>query len=605
MSKIISSLLTFVLISILFLTSCQTKDSTIKKVENGLLPVVLIEGEPSFKLEDRMKYYKVPGISIAVIKDYKLEWTKQYGVMDSEIKNPVTDSTVFNIGSLSKGVAALTVLGLAEEGKIDINKDVNAQLKSWKIPENEFTKKAIVTPLLLMNHSGGAMFSPPFSYLPENLPTLLQVLKGDSLARSRSVVIDKIPGTEFQYSNVGFSILQQLTIDTEQKSFPEITNEKIFQPLDMNNSTFQQPLPANFLKHASAGHKIDGIPLEVKRYVYPHMAAGGLWTTTEDYAKYVTELQKSYLGKSNKIISQKLAKEMLSPHVSKQYGLGVFMREIDGEINYFGHMGDNRGFFAGYISHLTDGHGAIVFTNSQNGSRLIREITNGIAKVYDWKGYLPKEYKLVDIDYKMLDNYVGRYRLGSDNSFEITKENGNLFINRFDTAQLYFIGEEKFVTKYRKGYLQFKSDTNQNISSGEYHFADELGRFLFEPQKCYKMKNSEKLPLELLEEGKISESIKLYRKIKKENPKDLAISENRFNHLGYKYMGQKKYEQAVAILKLNIEFYPESANCYDSLAEAFLKNGNKKLAIKNYKKSLELNPNNNNAKTMLNKLIPH
>ena len=602
MPKIISSLLSFALVSILFLTSCQTKNSTIKKVENGLLPVVLIEGEPSLKIEDRMKYYKVPGISIAVIKDFKLEWSKQYGVLDSEIKNPVTDSTVFNIGSLSKGVAALTVLRLAEEGKIDINKDVNTQLKSWKIPENEFTKKAIVTPLLLMNHSGGAMFSPPFSYLPENLPTILQVLKGESPARFQPVVIDKIPGTVFQYSNAGFSILQQLTIDVEKKSYPEITAEKIFQPLEMKNSTFQQPLPPDILRHASAGHKVDGVPLEVKRYVYPHMAAGGLWTTTEDYAKYVIELQKSYLDKSNKIISQELAKEMLSPHVSKQYGLGVFMREIDGEINYFGHMGDNRGFFAGYISHLTEGYGAIVFTNSQNGSRLIREITNGIAKVYDWKGYLPQEYILVDIDDKMLNNYVGRYKLGSDNSFEITKENSNLFINRFDTAQLYFVGEGKFVTKFRKGYLQFKSDTHQTTSSVEYHFSDELGRFLFEPQICFKMEDNEKLPIELLEEGKISEAVKLYHKIKKENPTDLSISENRFNRLGYNYLGQKKYEQAVAILKLNVEFYPESANCYDSLGEVYMKIGNNQLAIKNYRKSLQLNPNNTNAKNMLNKL---
>jgi len=150
--------------------------------------------------------------------------------------------------------------------------------------------------------------------------------------------------------------------------------------------------------------------------------------------------------------------------------------------------------------------------------------------------------------------------------------------------------------------LQFKSDVNQNSSSGEYHFSDELGRFLFDPQICYKMNNDEKLPIELLEEGNISESVKLYRKIKKDNPADLALSENRFNQLGYNYMGQKKYEQAIAILKLNVEFHPESANCYDSLGEAYMKSGNRKLAIKNYKKSLLLNPNNTNAKNMLNEL---
>jgi CubicO group peptidase (beta-lactamase class C family) len=106
-------------------TLSQSKDSLIAKVENGLLPVVLIEGEAPFNLQERMDYYKVPGISITVIKDYKIEWTKQYGVMDSEIQNPVTDKTLFSVGSLSKGVAALTVLSLVQEGKIDLNGDIN------------------------------------------------------------------------------------------------------------------------------------------------------------------------------------------------------------------------------------------------------------------------------------------------------------------------------------------------------------------------------------------------------------------------------------------------------------------------------------------------
>ena len=57
------------------------------------------------------------------------------------------------------------------------------------------------------------------------------------------MVIDRIPGTEYLYSNAGYSILQQLAVDVEEKSFPEIVRERIFQPLEMDNTTFQQPLP--------------------------------------------------------------------------------------------------------------------------------------------------------------------------------------------------------------------------------------------------------------------------------------------------------------------------------------------------------------------------
>jgi CubicO group peptidase (beta-lactamase class C family) len=91
----------------------------------------------------------------------------------------------------------------------------------------------------------------------------------------------------------------------------------------MKQTTFKQPLPETLLSNASAGHNQNGSVFPFKRYYFPNMAAGGLWTTTKDYAKFVIELQKSFLGESNKIISQTLTKEMLSPHVSKQYGLGV------------------------------------------------------------------------------------------------------------------------------------------------------------------------------------------------------------------------------------------------------------------------------------------
>ena len=278
------------------------------------------------------------------------------------------------------------------------------------------------------------------------------------------------------------------------------------------------------------------------------------------------------------------------------------MREMYGEINYFGHLGDSRGFFAGFASHITDGYGAVVFTNSQNGVNLIREITNGIAKVYNWKLYLPEEYKVVAIDDNIVDQFCGRFSIGSDNYFEVKKEQNKLFLNQFDNAQLYHVGNQKFVTKFRLGYLQFNLDSDQNISSAVYYFSDELGRFLNEPDTCYKMNPGEKLPIELLEEGQIEEALSLYRKIKQDNPLDFYVSENRFNRLGYSYMGKNMFKEAITILKMNVEFYPESANCYDSLAEAYMRNGENELAIIYYKKALKLNPNNQNAVVMLKKL---
>jgi tetratricopeptide (TPR) repeat protein len=110
------------------------------------------------------------------------------------------------------------------------------------------------------------------------------------------------------------------------------------------------------------------------------------------------------------------------------------------------------------------------------------------------------------------------------------------------------------------------------------------------------------VPFELMLVGKTSDAIDGYRKIKKEKPGHVTVSEDRLNALGYALLRQKKLPESIALFKLNVEFYPNAWNVYDSLAEAYMTNGDKDLAIANYKKSLEINPANSNAAEMLKKL---
>lgn len=96
-----------------FLVSCSTTPEAVvapdytKMVETSLSHPVYIEGDSTWTIEERMKHYGVPGVSIAVIKDYKIEWIKSYGIIDKESKSPVTDQTLFQAGSISKPVAAM------------------------------------------------------------------------------------------------------------------------------------------------------------------------------------------------------------------------------------------------------------------------------------------------------------------------------------------------------------------------------------------------------------------------------------------------------------------------------------------------------------------
>jgi len=593
----------FLLVVLVGCESLNTIASQIQRVENGLLPPVLIKGEPAWTLQERMEHYKVPGISIAVIKDFRIDWVKHYGVIDNKTQEPVTDNTLFGVGSCSKTVTAMAVLKKAEEGRIILDGNINDQLVSWKLPVNEFTQRTAATPRLLLNHTAGVISTPGYGYEADNAPTLIQILNGEKPAQNQPAQVNVDPGTIFRYSNLGISILQQLLIDVENKPFPEIMKQIVFDSLGMSQSTFKQPLPAQWEQYAATGHRSDGTPNSGKRLIYPDMAAASLWTTVEDFARFVIELQLSFHGRSNKVLSAEMVDTMLTPFVAEKYGLGTGVW-TEGAETYFSHFGDIRGFFSGYVAHKTKGYGAVILSNSSNGLNLEREILKSIAKVYEWKGYLPKEFEIVDIDSELLKTYSGRYLIGSDNVLTLSMEDSRLYMQttEIEKTELFPISHNKFVAKERKGDLTFLKDSSGVVIEAVHHFADQLGRLSESANISKRLQDDYKIPFELLEEGRLEEAIDGYRRIKQNNPNDFYVSEQRLNGLGYELLFRQKYTEAIGIFRVNIALYPNSANCYDSMGEAYLKSGNRELAIKNYRKSLELNPYNSNAVEVLTEL---
>ena len=140
-----------ILLTIILLQSCSekpTSDSTfdmIKKVEASLIDRVYIEGDSTWTIKERMEHYGVPGVSIAVINNGKIEWTKSYGITNKESKSQVTKKTLFQSASISKPVTAYGALTLVEQNKVVLDEDINTFLKSWKVPDNEFTQEKKVT----------------------------------------------------------------------------------------------------------------------------------------------------------------------------------------------------------------------------------------------------------------------------------------------------------------------------------------------------------------------------------------------------------------------------------------------------------------------------
>jgi CubicO group peptidase (beta-lactamase class C family) len=337
-----------------------------------------------------MDALKVPGASIAVINDFKVEWARGYGVLDAETKEPVSVSTLFQAASISKPVTAMAALKLVQDRRLDLDADVNSVLASWKLPGNEFTAKTKVTLRRLLSHTGGlTVHGFPGYAVPGPVPTLLMVLDGVAPANTPPIRVDMEPGRAFRYSGGGYAIVQQMMLDVEGKAFPELMRDLVLSPVGMYDSTFEQPLPADRLKGAAAGHGSGGALLPGKRHTYPEMAAAGLWTTPTDLAAFAIEIQNSVLGRSNKVLSRAMVEKMLTP-VLQNYGLGLGIDPVGG---YFQHAGGNEGFTCLLYAGQRSGKGVVVMTNSDNGGQFFQEILRSVAREYAWENFFTEPKK--------------------------------------------------------------------------------------------------------------------------------------------------------------------------------------------------------------------
>jgi len=335
-------------------------------------------------IEEAMLEYNVPGVSIAVINNSEIEWAKGYGVTDIETNAPVTETTLFQAASISKPVSAMAALKFVQDGKIQLEENINNYLTTWKIPDNGFTQNKKVTLKNILSHTGGITVHGFRGYKKsEGIPALLEVLNGTAPANSAPIRVDIEPGTAYRYSGGGYTIMQQALIDIAHMTFPEIMLETVLSRIGMDYSTYEQPLQENLVQFAAAGHRREGELVQEKRHIYPEMAAAGLWTIPGDLAKFAIEIQKSLKGESNKVLSQKMTQLMLTPYISDNYGLGLGISERAGKL-FFEHGGDNNGFKCLLTASVNTGAGIAIMTNGDQGSRLCSDVVAKIEKLYNW-----------------------------------------------------------------------------------------------------------------------------------------------------------------------------------------------------------------------------
>lgn len=449
----------------------------------------------------------VPGAALALIDNGKIILQKGYGYADIKNKVTVNGKTGFNIGSISKTVAAWGVLKLVEEGKIELDSPAENYLTRWHLPESEYDVNKVTVRRLLSHTAGLSLHGYPGWSPSDTLPTIEQSLSGKNNGPGDVRMIME-PGTKWKYSGGGYTILQLIIEEVTGQKFADYMQAEILNPLGMTNSSYtidDKILSASSLEHNGYG---EVIPFEL----FTAEAAAGLHTTIEDFVLFAMASLNvpNGLVADQSILEQSTIKLMTSPApaANGRYGLGYGIDSIqNSQAVLVGHGGANTGWHAYLRVNQQTGDGFAMITNGGSGHNVYRQA------YCDWVNW----------------------KLG--------------------------------------------------VSLGN---------------RC--IKTITPLLINAIRREGIDAAIAKYKKMKETKSEDYFFSEGALNNFGYELLRSNKVKEAIEIFKLNVEEYPESGNVYDSLGEAYMVDGNNELAIKNYEKSISLDPENTNGVEMLKKL---
>ena len=450
-------------------STAQAPSGRFQRVESTTIEV---DGRPGdapvrLSLPELMKTYAVPGLSLVVIENYKIVDTKAYGVIEQGSKIPVTPKTLFQAGSISKPVAAAGALSLVEQGKLALDEDVNRKLKTWKVPENEFTKTEKVTLRRLMSHTGVlTVHGFPGYDIDDARPTLVQVLDGEKPANTAAIRVDIVPGTQERYSGGGVTIEQLLMTDVTGKAFPALMRKLVLDKIGMSDSSYEQPLPAERAAMTAGGTSMDGKSVHGRWHIYPEMAAAGLWTTPTDLAQFAIEIALSKQGKSNRVLSQRMTEEMLTP-VKGEAGLGLFLEKDNP--GQFGHNGADQGFQALLTMNASTGNGVAMMANSDNGISLMNAVLRRVVKEYGWNYKIPFDssdelFLVAKVDgvAAALDRYEAIKQ-----TTKISPKEDEANINAFAYRLLFSGSESDAVRVFERNVTQYPQSSNVYDSLGE------------------------------------------------------------------------------------------------------------------------------------------
>lgn len=435
----------------------------------------VFEGMVNEYVTNALEKYHIAGVTLVVVKDGKILLKKGYGYADVEKKIPVDpEKTLFRIGSVTKLFTATAAMQLVEQGKIDLNTEINDYLKDVKI-DNKYNTP--ITMANLLTHTAGFDVSGKGIWSD----ILLDEVKPleDTIKNFMPPIIRR-PGEIVQYSNFGYTLIGYIVEQISGMSFDQYVEENIFKPLGMEKSSYF--LSSNTLPRLSKGYayKKEHFEAQPLGQVLSH-PAGSICATADDMAKFlIAHLQNGeYSG--NRILEENTAMNMHRAqftHTDFFSGQGYGFVEKDNNRHIVEHNGNTQYFSSKLSLYPEKNIGFFISYNTPNSEDV--EFSHEFGeKVYEFfqinkESNIPEVSTKLEGDYKKFQGdymYVRRVRTYYDKirflMYKIkvrVNKTGELILKSPDEHDGVYLqnGENLFKNKANDKFIYFKEDQDGN-----------------------------------------------------------------------------------------------------------------------------------------------
>ncbi|MFK5894674.1 MAG: serine hydrolase domain-containing protein [Pseudomonadota bacterium] len=307
-----------------------------------------------------MHKYKTPGVSISLIRNNQIVWSKGFGVKKKGYPDVIDKETIFEAASMSKPVFAYTALKLVDKGKIDLYKPLDKYLKKPYFPDQP--KVALITAQMVLSHTSG-------------LPNWRK--------KGKPLKLYFEPGTGKKYSGEGYRYLQKAVERITGIRLDKYINKVLFKPLQLSRSSFVWK--KEFKKNYARGHDKKGEYKSKRRFYKKPNAAFTLYTTANDYARFLLHVMNNSTNKGLQTKTYKGYTTIQQPVKGKTSGKQrTFGWSVKDKINFLEHSGANGTGFRTYARlDITNKSGVVILTNAKNGKKTYKKIIKLIDKFDD------------------------------------------------------------------------------------------------------------------------------------------------------------------------------------------------------------------------------